>query len=292
MGTADRATRRPRRWPWWLGAVLVGTPVLVISLFWGFQRRIIYLPDRSSPPHASAALPGGQDVTLHTRDGLALTAWYVPAPSRHSSAPASECPMTVLVAPGNGGNRAGRTALALGLIDRGYGVLLLEYRGYGGNPGSPTEHGLTSDASAARDFLVGHGVPDARMIHFGESLGGAVVSRLAAEHPPAGTVLRSPFTELADMAAEHYPLIPARWLLWDRFPVASLVAEQHQPLEVIYGDGDTVVPASLSQRVAASAGGPVRVTIVPGADHNDPPLASGPGVLDAVDRLAARVDCS
>ncbi len=61
-------------------------------------------------------LPGGQDITLHTADGLALTAWYVPAP-------AAACSMTVLVAPGNGGNRAGRAALALGLIDHGYGVL-------------------------------------------------------------------------------------------------------------------------------------------------------------------------
>jgi fermentation-respiration switch protein FrsA (DUF1100 family) len=260
------------------------TPVLVVSLLWGFQRRIIYLPDRSSPPPASSVLPGGQDVTLHTADGLALTAWYVPAP-------AAECSMTVLVAPGNAGNRAGRTALALGLIDRGYGVLVLEYRGYGGNPGSPTEQGLTLDALAARDFLIGRGVPDGRVIHFGESLGGAVVSRLAAEHPPAGTVLRSPFTELADAAAEQFPFLPVRLLLWDRFPVASLVAEQHQPFEVVLGDGDTIIPPALSERVAASAGGPVTVAVVPGANHNDPALAFGPITLAAVDRVAGRVDC-
>jgi fermentation-respiration switch protein FrsA (DUF1100 family) len=267
-----------------MAAVLVGAPVLVLTSLWAFQRKIIYLPDRSSPPPASSVLPGGQDVTLHTADGLALTAWYVPAPD-------AACPITVLVAPGNGGNRAGRTALALGLNERGYGVLLLEYRGYGGNPGSPSEQGLALDALAARDFLIGRGVPDDRMIHFGESLGGAVVSRLAAEHPPAGTLLRSPFTELADAAAEQFPLVPVRRLLWDRFPVAALVAEQHQPFEVVYGAGDTIIPPAMSRRVASSAGGPVTVTVVPGADHNDPALAFGPATLDAVDRLADRVGC-
>jgi len=287
MASSDGAApgRRRRRWPWSVAAVLVGVPLLVLTLLWAFQRKLIYLPDRSAPPSASAVLPGGQDITLHTTDGLALTAWYVPAP--HAA-----CPTTVLVAPGNGGNRTGRAALALGLIDRGYGVLLLEYRGYGGNPGAPSEQGLALDAMAARDFLVGHGVPDDRMIHFGESLGAAVVSRLAVEHPPAGTLLRSPFTSLADAAAWHFPLVPVRWLLWDRFPVSALLTAQQQPVEVVFGDGDTVVPPARSQRVAASAGGAVTLTVVPGADHNDPALAFGPSTLDAVDRLAARLGCN
>jgi fermentation-respiration switch protein FrsA (DUF1100 family) len=263
---------------------LLGVPALVIGLLWTFQRKIIYLPDRSVPPAASTLVPGADDVTLHTSDGLALTAWHVPAPD-------VSCPVTVLIASGNGGNRAGRAGLMTALASRGYGVLLLEYRGYGGNPGSPTEDGLAADALAAREFLVAHGVDDAHLIHFGESLGSAVVTRLAASYPPAGTVLRSPFTELTDAAAVHYPLLPVRWLLKDRFPVASLVAEQHQPIEVVLGDADSVIPPALSQGVIAAAGGPAHLTVVPGADHNDPILAAGPAVLDAVDRLAARIDC-
>ena len=63
------------------------------------------------------------------------------------------------------------------------------------------------------------GVPPARLVLFGESLGAAVATRLAEERPVGGLVLRSPFTSLADVGALHYPLLPVRALLRDRYPV-------------------------------------------------------------------------
>ncbi len=101
---------------------------------------------------------------------------------------------TVLVAPGNAGNRALRLPLARGLVARGHAVLLLEHRGYGGNPGSPNEAGLAADALAARDHLESRSEVDAdRIVHLGESLGSAVAARLSAEREPLAVVLRSPF---------------------------------------------------------------------------------------------------
>ncbi|MGH2202153.1 hypothetical protein ACQ1ZM_15430, partial [Enterococcus faecalis] len=85
----------------------------------------------------------------------------------------------------------------------------------------PSEEGLARDVRAARDFLLGDaGVPECRLLYLGESLGAAVVTELAAEHPPAGLVLRSPFVDLPSVAAVHYPFLPVRALLRDRFPVA------------------------------------------------------------------------
>ena len=76
--------------------------------------------------------------------------------------------------------------------------LLFHYRGYGGNPGSPSEEGLARDVLAARAYVVEEaGVPAVRLLYFGESLGAAVVTELAVEHPPAGLLLRSPFVDLA-----------------------------------------------------------------------------------------------
>ena len=164
----------------------------------------------------------------------------------------------------------------------GFDALLLDYRGYGGNAGSPTENGLAADARAAHRHLVAErGVPPARLVLFGESLGAAVATRLALERPVAGLVLRSPFTSLADVDAQHYPFLPVRALLRDRFPIRQTIGTVTVPVTVIAGDADEIVPPDQSQAVAAASASYIEVT---GARHNDPELSHGPLVIDAVVR--------
>jgi fermentation-respiration switch protein FrsA (DUF1100 family) len=249
---------------------------------WGLQRQLVYYPDASDVQPAGEVLPGARDVTLETADGLELGAWYLPADARRDTG------LAVLVAPGNGGNRAGRAGLARELGARGLAVLLLDYRGYGGNPGSPSEDGLAADADAAVRALDDLGHPSDRTIFFGESLGTGVVAGLLQRHRPAAVVLRSPFTELADVGRHHYPWLPVRTLLRDRFPVLDPVAGSDVPITVIYGDRDDVVPTELSARVADSAPALVERVVLEGAGHNAA-VMFGPRVADAVERLARRV---
>jgi pimeloyl-ACP methyl ester carboxylesterase len=262
--------------------VLLGVLTVAVGGLWLGQRGLIYFPDRVSVPAASEVLRGASDVELTTADGLRLRAWLVP-PS------GDDRRLVVLSAPGNAGNRAYRVDLARALAGAGFTVLLIDYRGYGGNPGRPTEAGLSHDARAARDHLVAIGWPDDRIIYLGESLGCAVLVALATEHPPAGLVLRSPFEELAAVAAHHYPYLPVRVLLRDRYPVTELIAGIDVPTVVVYGGGDTIVPPEQSRRVAEAAAGPVGVVRVDGADHNDPELAVGASLIDAVTALADRI---
>lgn len=241
------------------------------------QRALIYFPDTTTPPSAAAVLSGGQDVTLSTEDGLELTAWFAPPTG-------PEVGYAVLLAPGNGGNRAGRAGLARELTDRGMAVLLLDYRGYGGNPGRPSEGGLAKDADAAVAALTDLGFPPERVVYLGESLGTGVVASLATRHLPAGLVLRSPFTELTDVAATHYPWLPVRTLLRDRFPVLEPVSDLQVPVSVIHGDADQIVPSGLSHRVARSVPNLVEELVLPGVGHNDPEMFGAP-VADVVRRL-------
>jgi uncharacterized protein len=264
-------------------AVLLVMAVLLTAVWLG-QRRLVYLADRATVPSVATYLPGGEDVRLTTSDGLTLGGWYVPPGSGRDRR------LTVLVAPGNGGNRAGRAPLAEALAGAGFAVLLFDYRGYGGNPGNPTERGLARDVRAARDQLVGErGVRADRLIYFGESLGAAVVTELATEYPPAGLVLRSPFVDLASAGAEHYPFLPVRAMLWDRFPLAEQLATVDVPTAVVYGDRDSIVPPEQSRQVARQAGGPVQLTAIAGAGHNDPVMSSGPELVSAVVALAATI---
>ncbi len=132
------------------------------------------------------------------------------------------------------------------------------------------------------------GYPPRRTIYFGESLGSAVVAALQGRHPPAGVVLRSPFTDLADVGAHHYPWLPVRALLRDRFPVVEHVVTADGPVTVIFGGRDSVVPPELSARVADRAASLAERMVLDGADHNDP-VMFGPRVGAAVARLAHSV---
>ena len=255
-----------------VGVVVVAA--LLVALPWALQRRLIYVPSTAPVPPAGQVLPGARDVTLHTSDGLALGAWLVPPRS-------GDRKVTVLVANGNAGDRSVRAPLAVALADRGLAVLLFDYRGYGGNPGSPSEQGLALDVRAAHRFLVAEaGVPSDRIVFYGESLGCAVVAELAVEHPPAALVLRSPFVDLAAVGQRHYPFLPVRALLRDRFPTAEHVARVAAPITVIWGSADAMVPAEQSRAVAAA--GHARTVEVDGADHNDGVLLDGDQLVNAV----------
>ena len=257
--------------------VVAALGATVTGAFWALQRRLIYLPDTTPVAVAETWLPGARDVVLRTTDGVELGAWWLPAPA--ADAPA------VLVANGNGGSRDLRAPLARALAEEGLSVLLFDYRGYGGNAGTPSEQGLARDVRAARQWLVDEaGVPPERLLYYGESLGCAVVTELAVEHPPAGLVLRSPFTDLAAVGAVHYPFLPVRLLLRDRFPVREQAAGVGVPVVVVAGGADKVVPREQSLAVADAAG--ATVVEVAGARHNDPELSHGPAVVDALVRVS------
>jgi len=261
---------------------VVALVLIGVGLVWSWQGRLIYLPDASPVPPARVALPGARDVRLTTTDGLELGAWYLP--------PARSCEGVVLVAQGNGGNRGDRVELARAVAARGFGVLLFDYRGYGGSPGVPSEAGLARDALAAHDHLVGEvGVAPEHLVYLGESLGTGVVTALAVEHPPAALVLRSPFTSLAD-AGRVAAGVPVGWLLRDRYEVRAQVARVGAPVAVVYGTADTIVPADQSRRVAQAAreaGLTVVEREVLGAGHNDPLLAHGADLVGALVEAAA-----
>jgi uncharacterized protein len=308
--------------------VVVAVLAASLGLLWAFQRRLIYLPSPGPVPPAATVLPGAEDVSFETADGLRLQGWFVPgavdspAPPRPRSVtlPEGAPPQVsegeahpevgegeahpqvgegearpspgpaVLVCNGNGGDRSMRAALAAALSRMGLAVLLFDYRGYGGNPGSPSEEGLAADARAALGYLAGRPEVDPRrVVYLGESLGAAVALRLAVERPPAALVLRSPFASLAEVGRRHYPFLPVSLLLRDRYDSAALVGRLTAPLLVVAGGRDRIVPASHSRRLFAAAPEPKRLVVLDGADHNDHDLHAGPRLVGELRAFLAGV---
>jgi fermentation-respiration switch protein FrsA (DUF1100 family) len=253
------------------GTVLVA----VFGLLWAAQRRLIYFPTHDVGI-ASAISSDAADVAFTTDDGLTLSAWWIPATGNPDGS-------TIIVFHGNGGNRADRTPLAQALTQQGYGVLLVDYRGYGGNPGSPSEEGLLLDAEAAVAYLKSR--PDVdpdRLVYFGESLGAAVALAVGQEHPPSALILRSPFTSLPDVARAHYPYLPTGLLLRDQYPNVDTIRMLDVPVLVIAGSQDTIVPIAQSRELYAASPAPKWFVTIEGADHNDPALTHGPLLIDEI----------
>lgn len=242
----------------------------VLGLLWMFQDRLIYFPDRAPPPPpALLGLPEVSAIRIATADGLELLAWWLP--------PASDDAPVVLFLHGNGGSLLHRAGRAAAFRAAGFGALLLEWRGYGGNPGRPHEAGLRQDAEAALAWLQAQGIPPARTGLWGESLGTAVAVGLAAAHPRGvgALVLESPFTSLLDVARLHYPFLPARWLLRDRYDSLARMPAVAAPVLFLTGGRDRLVPPSMAARLAEAATAPTEWWQAPDADHNDVAAAGG-----------------
>ena len=266
------------------GAVVVA---LVLLLLTGFmyvtQRGSLYFPWGGL---VEPAPPGVEAVELATDDGLRLAAWFVRAAGRGGQpGPA------VLVCNGNAGYRAHRFPLAQALAEQGYHVLLFDYRGYAGNPGTPAEDGLRTDARAAARALAGRAEVDAdRVAYFGESLGASVCSGLATELPPAALILRSPFPSTVEVGRHHYPYLPiVEPLVWDRWPLAQQLAhEVRAPLLIVVGERDEVVPPHLSRRAYEAAGSESKRWVeVAATNHNDEALLAGEVMLSEITTFLA-----
>lgn len=234
--------------PFWryFGYAAAGYAAFAGLMFAG-QRRLMYHPGPQPPEPAAVGLPEMTPVAIETDDGLALLAWYAPARKGRP---------TVVLYHGNAGNIAHRADKARVLIDAGYGALLVSWRGFGGNPGSPTERGLYEDGRAALRFLSGRGVGPERVVVYGESLGSGVAVQMATEFAVAGLILEAPFTSIAEVAQRHYWYLPARWLVLDRFDSAAKIGAVRAPLLVLHGARDAVVPADLGRALFEAAPGP------------------------------------
>lgn len=257
-------------------ATILVTAGVALALLWLGQGRLIYLPHAGVPAPASLGLSHAEVVTLSSDDGVALQGWFVPAASTPPR-------FTVIMFNGNAGNRGMRAPVAAEFARRGVATLLFDYRGYGDSNGRPSEKGLARDARAARDYLTTRTDVDTnRIVYFGESLGAAVALRLATVTPPFALVLRSPFTSLTDIGRYHYPYLPVRWLLRERYPSLERARTLSCPTLVIVGDRDSIIPAEHSRRLYAAITAEKRLVEIAGANHNDEEMFVGPALMQAV----------
>jgi len=241
---------------------LAAAYLLALAAIFAMQRNYIYLPDdRRAALAATDAADLLIEIERPAADGHSSICWYRPPE-------AADQPLLVLLQ-GNAGHIGDRLFKIAPFLRAGWGVLLVGYRGYGGNLGRPTETGLYADARAALGFLAESGIAPGRWVLYGESLGSGVAVQMAQEVEAGALVLEAPFTSLADMAQRRFPYFPSRWLVLDRFDSIAKIGALQLPVLVIHGERDMVTPATFGRRLFDAAREPKELRIFPEAGHVD-----------------------
>ncbi|HEY3643263.1 MAG TPA: alpha/beta hydrolase [Xanthobacteraceae bacterium] len=243
----------------WTLIVFVAGYVGAVVLLYVVQRALMYFPETERTPPDAAGLPAAQEIRLDTADGERLIAWHVPPRADRA---------VVLYLHGNGGALSHRAERFGALTADGTGLVAIDYRGYGGSTGRPTEAGFLIDAETAYGFAAAR-YPAARIAVWGESLGTGVAVALAAERSIGRLVLEAPFTSAADLAARHYPFVPVRWLMKDQFRSDLRIASVAAPLLVLHGARDSIVPIEYGERLFGLAREPKRFVRFPEGEHED-----------------------
>lgn len=273
-----------------LGIIAVSTLIAFMLVLMLFQRRLIYHPHQVDAINPEAAqLPPGRvrTISMQTTDGLTLNGWHVLAEDAtavtddDADAALKSGRPVLLYFSGNAANRVNRAYKFRTLAGLGAEIVVFDYRGYGENPGSPSEAKLADDAQSAWRYLTQtRGVPADCIVIYGESLGGGVATRLAADlcqsqTPPAGLVLSATFSELTAAAHYHFPFLPVSWLLVDRYASQQRISQVTCPLLQLHGRRDSIVPFELGRALFEAApekssnGRWKRFVELPRANHND-----------------------
>lgn len=232
--------------------------VLFILMPYIFQRNFIYFPITEKPVPIEYSVEDMKIITITTEDNLNLESWYKPAENNKP---------TVVYLHGNGGHLGYRAQFARYFLNEGMGVLLLEYRGYGGNPGKPSEKGLYKDAKAAIKFLNVQNIPNEQIILFGESLGVGVATYLASQTNFCAIILQSPYTNLQALARYHYPLIFA--VMRDTYDSQSRIQQIKSPILMTHGLNDIVIPYKIGKQLFDKANEPKQWLEFPYKGHNN-----------------------
>lgn len=232
-----------------LGSVAIAY-VCVLALVFVFQSRLVYYPEFGREMAITPRAYGlaFEPVEVETEDGERLYAWWVPAERPRG---------TVLIFPGNAGNISHRIDYLQMFHRLGYSTFIADYRGYGRSTGSPSEEGTYRDAIASwRHLTEQRDVRPGDIVLFGESLGGAVASWLAARHPPRALVLSSTFTSATDLGAQIYWFLPVRLISRIGYDNLSSLKKIRVPVLIAHSRDDEIVPFTHGQRLFAAAGEP------------------------------------
>tara|TARA_R110002072_G_scaffold223678_1_gene380710 strand:- start:4199 stop:5062 length:864 start_codon:yes stop_codon:yes gene_type:complete len=264
--------------------IIISTWVLLAILIYFFQPKLIFFPQNELEATPALISLQYEDLSLSTTDDEVLNAWWIP----HSEAKA-----TLIFLHGNAGNIAHRLDSINIFHQLGLSVLIIDYRGYGKSTGEPSEQGTYIDAETAWRYLTQEKkIEKDKIIIFGRSLGGGVATWLAEQYTPAGLIVESSFTSIADMGKHYYPYLPTSLLARIKYPSIDRVANIKSPTLFIHSQQDEVISYKYGKQLFNEA---LKETTTPKSflditgGHNEGFLISGEQYIDGLGRFITAI---
>lgn len=251
----------------------------IVVLFALLETKLMYPAPPSGDGDWNPAWLGHEDVYLKTKLGNEIHAWYCPCDGSERA---------ILLCHGNGEHVAYMAEELAFLRDRYQAnVLAFDYRGYGKSAGRPFEAGVLADSEAAYDYLLKNsGATPSTVVVWGRSLGGAAAVHVASTSGAGGLVLDRTFDSMLEVAVSHFPWLPVRWVLRDRYPSIERISGYAGPLVQVHGRSDGVVPFARGESLFEAAPSDDKHFITPdNLSHNAAWPAS---YYDEVDRRIFR----
>ena len=240
-----------------LSSLIIAYIVLIIFIYF-YQRNLLYHPSENNYQNDKIQF-NYDEIFITVDEEIQLKSWIIKKDFKKFK--------TLVIFHGNAGHLSNRIYKLNELYKLDINILLISWRGFSGNKGSPTENNLYTDAEAAIKWLNGEGIINSQIILYGESLGSGVAVELGKENNFNSIILESPFTSIENSAKIYYPYLPVRLILKDRYDSISKIKMINVPILVMHGEKDDVVPFSMGKELFEKANSPKQSYFTPDDDH-------------------------
>lgn len=256
--------------------VVFGLILLLGGQLYFRQRHLVFRPSPAAPQSPADFGIAFEDLYLGCAPRVGMHGWWV---ANHRSDKA------IIYFHGSEGNVTYELSTLRFLHSLGASVLIVDYPGYGRSGGKPSERGCYQAAEAAWSFVrETKGFRADHMIVYGQSLGSAVGTYLAASRKCGGLVFQSGFTSVPDMAALAYPYLPSKIFCQTKMNSLDRIGRCHCPVLVLHSETDEHIPFAQALRVYERASGPKRFVCLLGS-HFGTYWQLSPGVRAAWEEL-------
>jgi uncharacterized protein len=239
-----------------LALIATGYAALCALLYFR-QESAIFFPGPNDKSLKEQYQPMRIEIASH---GAMLEGWWIDNPQATN-------PITVLYFGGNAEDVL-HTAATASLFNAQQ-MLFVNYRGYGGSTGKPSQEALYSDAISIYEYAIRRGARPEQLVVVGRSLGSAMASMLAASRPVRAAILVTPFDSLAALAGTHYPFLPIRLLLRHPFPSIDWARQSRAPALILAAQEDAVVPSTHAKKLFDAWSGEKEIHVLERVGHND-----------------------
>mgnify|MGYP005995744407 CR=1 FL=1 len=240
-----------------LSSLIIAYIVLIIFIYF-YQRNLLYLPSENNYQNDKIQF-NYDEIFIKADEEIQLKSWIIKKDFKNFK--------TLVIFHGNAGHLSNRIYKLNELNKLDINILLISWRGFSGNKGSPTENNLYADAEASIKWLNEEGVNNNQIILYGESLGSGVAVEVAKQNNFNSIILESPFTSIENSAKIYYPYLPVKLLLKDRYDSISKIKMINTPIFIMHGKKDNVIPFSMGKKLFEEANNPKHSYFTSDDDH-------------------------